>query len=190
MLISVTVIIFFLLLLNEIWWRRRKVHNEFSRKFIHLTVGCFVAAWPFILSWRQIQLLSLAFVIVILISKHFKIFQAIHSVQRPTWGEIFFAVSVGLITLLTHNKWIYAAAALQMGLADGLAAIVGSRYGWQRYKIFSSTKSIVGSLTFFITSVIILLAYNHFSHNHLSLTFIALASLSAALLENISIVGV
>ncbi|MEJ0072596.1 MAG: hypothetical protein WDN27_00660 [Candidatus Saccharibacteria bacterium] len=57
--------------------------------------------------------------------------------QRPTYGEIFFALIVGLLTFITSAKAIYAAAILQMSLADGFAAIIGSRFGRDnKYHVF------------------------------------------------------
>src|SRR5665213_2636370 len=159
-LILTMLAVFVILVCNELWWRARVVHSEFSRKFVHITVGSFVAAWPFFLSWHEIEGLSLAFLVVVSASKFLKVFQAIHSVQRPTWGELFFAVSVGMVALITHNKWIYAAALLQMALADGMAAIIGVQYGnRQKYLVFGHPKSVAGTLTFFIVSIAILLAF-------------------------------
>ena len=88
-LILTILTVFILLVANELWWRRKKVQDEFSRKFIHITVGSFVAFWPFFLDWNDIKLLSIAFIVVVLASKQLKVFQAIHSVQRPTHGELF-----------------------------------------------------------------------------------------------------
>jgi phytol kinase len=184
-LILVLLIVFALLVANEAWWRRRRTHDEFSRKFIHITVGSFVAFWPFLLSWRQIQLLSVAFVCVVLVSKYFKVFQAIHSVQRPTWGELFFAASVGIIATLTNDAWVYAAALLQMSLADGMAAIIGVQYGLKgrgRYTVFGATKTVIGSCTFFITSFIILAIFKQIAEPPLSLSLIAGISLIATAL--------
>lgn len=182
--------VFIALVVNELWWRKHTAANELSRKFIHIGVGSFVAFWPFYLSWGQIELLSLAFLAVVLISRQLKIFRAIHSVQRPTWGEVFFAISVGLIALMTHNKWIYMAALLQMSLADGLAAIVGLRYGRrQNYIVFGHTKSVVGTLTFFVVSVVILLGFSHFSGINLEFRWITGAAILASLLENLSVQG-
>jgi phytol kinase len=183
-------LVFIVLVLNEIIWRKRRTHSEFSRKFVHVTVGCFVAFWPFFLSWHQIEFLSLAFLVVVSASKFIHIFNAIHSVQRPTWGEVCFALSVGLVAIATHNKWIYMASLLQMGLADGLAAIVGVQFGKSNnYSFFGHTKSILGTLTFFVCSVVILVIYTHFSGNHLSGLFIAGLALLSSLLENASVQG-
>jgi dolichol kinase len=116
-------IVFGLLLLSEWGWRNHWLHGEVGRKFVHVTVGTFVAFWPYFLDWTEIRLLSLAFFVVVLASMHLGVFKAIGSVQRPTYGEIFFALSVGLLTIITTSKGIYAAAILQMALADGFAAI-------------------------------------------------------------------
>ena len=115
-LILTILFIFAILLINEIWWRKQRVHNEISRKFVHVTVGTFVAFWPFFLTWQEIRILSIAFIVCVLVSKQLKIFQAIHSVQRPTYGEVLFAAAVGAIALITQNEWIYMAAVLQMSL--------------------------------------------------------------------------
>ncbi len=180
-----------ILVLNEVLWQKKDVHGEFSRKFVHVSVGSFVACWPFYLSWRQIEILGLAFLVGVTISKYLKIFQAIHSVQRPTLGEAFFAISIIALAFMTHNKWIYAAAALQMGLADGLAAIVGLRYGRrQSYVILDHTKSVIGTLTFFIVAVLILLAFSHYSGITLSDKRILTTAAIASVLENVAVVGI
>lgn len=190
LLLLTLITVFALLMVNELWWRTHHTHGEFSRKFIHITVGCFVAGWPFFLSWHEIELLSVAFVVVVGLSKYLNIFQAVHSAQRPTWGELFFALAVGLIALVTHDKWVYAAALLQMGLADGLAAVIGVRYGNRlKYLIFQHPKSVAGTLTFFVTSLGILLAFNHWGHEPLSLVFILAVTSLATVLENLAVFG-
>jgi phytol kinase len=182
--------IFILLVANEVWWRKQNKQGEISRKFIHITVGSFVAVWPFYLNWDQIRLMSLAFCVVVLLAKQLNLFKATRSVQRPTYGQILFAISVGILTFVTHNKWIYAAAILEMALCDGLAAVIGLKVGGKlKYRILGNTKSVAGTLTFFIVSVLVLIAYTNFSHMHLSIAWILLASSGASLIENVGIYG-
>ncbi len=179
-----------LLIISEIGWRRHWLHGEVGRKFVHVSVGTFVAFWPYFLDWTEIRLLSLAFFFVVLAAMHLGVFQAIRSVQRPTYGEIFFALSVGLLTLVTESKGIYAAAILQMALADGFAAIVGGRYGREnKYRMFGRTKSLVGSGTFLVISLGILIGYSQFSDNGLAWELIFLTALGATLFENIASLG-
>jgi phytol kinase len=187
--LAVTVIVILcILLLNEWWWHGR-THGEISRKFVHITVGTFVAFWPLFLTWKQIELLSLVFALVVLVSQKLNIFRAIHSVQRPTWGEIYFAISVGAVAFLTHNPAIYAVALLHMSLADGFAAIVGVKYGARRaYHVLGATKSVAGSLTFLVVSLAILGAYcAHTGTNFLP--YMPLLAVSATILENIAVRG-
>lgn len=184
-------VVFVVLVLNELMWRKRKAHGEFSRKFVHVTVGSFVAFWPFFLSWRQIELLSLAFVAGVLVSQALNIFNAIRSVQRPTWGELCFALSVGIVAFATHDKWVYMASILIMGLADGLAAVVGVRFGRSNsYTIMGHSKSMAGTLTFFVSSLLILVVFGHFSHSALNLPGMLGISAIASMLENASVQGV
>ena len=189
--LATVALVFLLLMGSELWWRKRRPDSELSRKFVHLTVGSFVAFWPFFLSWNEIRILSAAFIVVVLLSKWLNIFQAIHSVQRPTWGEIYFALVVGLLTFVTHSKSIYAAALLQMSLADGMAAIVGVEYGIKRgkeYLVFGHPKTLIGTLTFLLISWAILFGYSA-DVSRLSLVYVASFGAGAAIIENLAVAG-
>jgi dolichol kinase len=184
--------VFIMLCLSEYGWRRGYMTSEVGRKFVHITVGSFVAFWPFFLSWNQIRLLSLAFIVAVILSKVFNIFSAIHSVQRPTYGEFFFAIVVGLLTFITHSKAIYAAALLQMSVADGMAAIVGVEYGikqqrW-RYHVFGHAKTVIGTATFFVISCAILFGYSA-DTMRLALYWVPVIALGTTALENVGIGG-
>lgn len=178
------------LLVSEFWWRKHIKHSEFSRKSVHITVGSFVAFWPFYLTWDQIRLMSLGFLIVVSVSKYFRLFRAIHSVQRPTMGELYFALAAGAVTYLTHDHWIYTTALLQMSLADGFAAVMGVRYGRQSYLVFGHRKSLVGTVTFFLTSLAILVSYTLVTPAHLGPMFMIGAAALAAIVENLAVAGV
>jgi len=178
---------FAVLCMGEYGWRKGWLKNEIGRKFTHIMVGSFVAFWPLFLSWYQIFFLSATFVVVVGVSKYFGIFRAIHSVQRPTWGEVFFAVSVGLLALLTRDGWMYMAALLHMSLADGLAAIIGTQFGKKnRYSVLGHTKSIVGSAAFFVISIAILVGYSIGTDTHISIGLLLWTSFVATVLENAS----
>ena len=43
-----------LLLFAEYIARTRNIHTELTRKFVHMSVGTFVAFWPFFSSWHEI----------------------------------------------------------------------------------------------------------------------------------------
>ena len=77
-----------------------------------------------------------------------------------------------------------------MSLADGLAAIIGTRYGnKQKYAVFGYTKSIVGTVTFFVVSFSILMAYSYYAASSLSFAWIVGISVLASIVENLAIRG-
>jgi len=178
------------LLISEYGWRKHWLANEVGRKFVHITVGSFVAFWPFFMSWNEIRWLSLAFLVVVIISDRLKVFHAINSVQRPTYGQILFAISVGLLTFITHSKAIYAAAILQMSLADGFAAVVGTRYGRDnKYYVFGHQKSIAGTVTFAVIALVVLTGYGIFAVAGLPVAHILIGVLVGTIAENIASLG-
>lgn len=179
-----------LLLGNEFWWRHKASHGEHHRKLVHMLVGTFVAFWPFYLSWTDIRIISLAFLLGVALSKGLNIFASIHEVERFSVGEICFALSVGVLTFITHTDWIYAASILLMSLADGAAAIVGLHFGRNNsYKVFGYKKSLAGTGTFFIVSLAILFAAKFMSGSSIALWVIPVASIIATGVENITIYG-
>ncbi len=188
-LVISVIVILTLICISELLWRLRNIETEFTRKFVHISVGTFVAFWSLYLSRYQIILLSIAFVVVVVISRYVKLFQAIHSVQRPTWGELLFAASVGLLAYVASTHWIYSSALLIMSIADGMAAVIGMKFGKSnRYSIFGYAKSIAGTVTFFIVTMIILSTYAIFTPGIFSIWFIGIA-LVATLLENVAVRG-
>lgn len=190
MIIAACLLVFAVLVFAEYGWRRGWLKNEFGRKFVHIVVGSFVAFWPLFLSWNQILFLSLAFVVVVSISKYLGIFKAIHAVQRPTAGEVFFALSVGILALLTYDGWIYLAALLHMSLADGMAALVGMKWGKSnKYKILGHTKSYAGTATFFVVSLGIIAVYSMSSGQVVPVASIVAISVGATILENLGLRG-
>lgn len=181
-----------LLLLTEYLWRSNSLRGESARKLIHIFVGTYVAFWPFLISFEAIQLISAAFLLVIALSLKFGIFKAIHGVSRRTWGEVMFAVGIGLIAVLTNEPWIFAACILHMSLADGLAALSGRRWGKSnRYHIDRYEKSIVGTSVFWVCSLLItaLAVANIPELKHNIGTYLLWLPFATSITENIGING-
>ena len=188
-LVISVIVVLTLICISELLWRVRDIDPEYTRKFVHISAGTFVAFWSLYLSRYQILLLSAAFVIVVVMSRYIRFFKAIHSVQRPTWGELLFAVAVGSLAFVADSHWIYSAALLIMSVADGMAAVIGMKYGKSnRYSVFGYDKSMAGTLTFFLISMIILTVSAIFTPGIFSVWFIVIA-LVATVLENVSIRG-
>lgn len=153
-------LIFSLLLIAEYLWRTDHLEAETSRKIIHIGVGSFIAFWPLYMSWAQIQLLVGLLFLGILLSYQLGVFGAIHKIKHRSSGELWYPIGIGLAALFTSQPWIFTIAVLHLALADGLASIVGYRFGLRHYQIGQHTKSLLGSFAFFVTSTVLcLLAY-------------------------------
>ncbi|HSX07352.1 MAG TPA: hypothetical protein VLG11_00475 [Candidatus Saccharimonadales bacterium] len=188
-LLTVVVAFIFLAVAEYVARTQRKFHSETMRKTVHIVAGCVVATWPFYFPWWMIGLLGLAALVVIAISLQYKTFHSIYGVNRRSIGEILFAVTIGLLAFLAGNRWIFAAAMLHLGLADGLAAIIGVKYGKRnRYKLLGYYKSWVGTATFFAVSAIIMIAYAAVTHSH-DFTLLASVPLLTTLVENFAVAG-
>jgi phytol kinase len=189
-ILLVVAAVFAALLYIEYLTRTKGMHAELSRKLVHITVGTFAAFWPFFLSWRQIQVLSIIFLIGMVMSVRLHLFRSIHDVERTAAGEILAVTIVGLLSFLTTSEWVFMAAMLHLSLADGLAAIVGVMYGKHNsYKVFGETRSLAGNLAFFFTSVLIMVAYAAFSGASYSSITVLWLPVAATLLENVAVRG-
>jgi len=186
----VVVLTFAILVYAEWLARAKRIHTELTRKLVHILVGTFVAFWPFFLSWNEIEFLSVAFLIVVSLSIKFDIFKSIHAVKRNAVGELLFAVVIGILAYSITAPWVFAAAMLNLSLADGIAAIVGLGWGERNnYKVLGHTKIVAGSMAFFITSLIIMIVYSVFSHSGVGLLTIILLPAVATVAENIAVQG-
>lgn len=150
-----------ILLLGEYFWRKHILAGEFARKFIHISAATFAAFWPFFVPRLYIAILSIVFVVALVIIKKLGLFKSLHSVQRATYGEIWYAVSIGALALIFKSDAIFMVAVLHMALADGFAAVigVGLNHKAKRFIFNGFTKSIAGSLTFVVISFVLNFAY-------------------------------
>jgi phytol kinase len=185
------VVVFLILVFAEYLSRYKAIHSELTRKLVHVLVGTFVAFWPFFLSWRQIQVISIGFLVVVGVSIKLDIFRSVHAVKRNSSGELLFAIVIGLLAFITTSEWVFMAAMLHLSLGDGLAAIVGLLWGDDnKYRIFGHTKTVAGSLAFFFTSLIIMVCYAAFSGASYSATTLVWLPVAATAAENVAVQGV
>lgn len=148
--------IFGLLMIAEFLGRHKVLKGESHRKFLHITAGCFIASWPWLISWETIKIIGLMMVAVTIFNRYANLFNYRAKVGRVSDGDIFFAISVALLPFLTTNKIFFAIAMLEVALADGLAAVGGKLYGkkWG-YKVLGHKKTLIGSMIFWLTSLCI-----------------------------------
>ncbi len=157
-----------ILISGEILWRKKILKGEYARKFVHITSATFAAFWPLFMSRTAIAAMSLIFVAVLVAVKQLKLFKSLRSVRRATYGEMWYALGIGICALLFTSDAVYAVAILHMALADGFAAIVGVGLGKKANKFTynGSKKSIEGTLTFVAISFFLNAGYWMYFSDH------------------------
>ena len=155
------VAVWVLFILAIAWGVNRLAHKdpEIVRKIVHIGTGnVILLAW-----WLNIPAsigitASILASAVTLLSYRFPILPGINSVGRQSLGTFFYSVSFGI---LIASFWYlqqpqYAALGiLVMTWGDGLAALIGQRFGKHKYKVFGVQKSWEGSLTMTFVSYLV-----------------------------------
>lgn len=154
-----------IVLTAELLHRYTSTDPEKIRKVVHIGTGqvILLAWWLEIPAWVGITASILASTVTLL-SYKFPILPGINSVGRKSLGTFFYAVSIGILVAWfwqIQQPQYAAIGILVMTWGDGLAALIGQKYGKHPYKIGGIQKSWEGSLTmalvsFLVTSLILL----------------------------------
>jgi phytol kinase len=145
-----------IVLTAELLHRYTATSPEQVRKVVHIGTGnVILLAWLLQLpAWVGIGSAVVA-AIVTLISYRLPILPGVNSVGRKSLGTFFYAVSIGVLTAIfwpLQLPYYAVIGILIMAWGDGLAAIIGQKYGKHPYTIVGNTKSWEGTLTMLIVS--------------------------------------
>lgn len=144
---------------GEILRRFAKLPVEYTRKFAHVGAGFVVIAFPWMFSsvWT-VSVLAFAFFGVLVIGRLTGQLDSVHGVRRRTSGAYYYPFAVlGTFWLSGGDPVLYCAPIAVMALADTGAAIVGTRGGRHRYRVYDGHRSLEGSVTFFGLAFAVLL---------------------------------
>lgn len=155
-IITVPVYVGAIVLTAELLHRYTDTAPERVRKVVHIGTGnVILLAWLLELpAWVGITSAILA-AIVTLISYQLPILPGVNSVGRKSLGTFFYAVSIGVVSAVfwpLQLPYYGAIGILIMAWGDGLAAIVGQKYGKHPYTIVGNTKSWEGTITMLLVS--------------------------------------
>jgi phytol kinase len=132
---------------------------EIVRKIVHIGTGnvILIAWWLDIPASLGITASILASAITLL-SYRLPILPGINSVGRQSLGTFFYSVSFGILIAwfwYLQQPQYAALGILIMTWGDGLAALIGQRFGKHKYKVFGTEKSWEGSLTMMLVSYVV-----------------------------------
>ncbi|MFM9422094.1 MAG: hypothetical protein RIR06_555 [Bacteroidota bacterium] len=171
----------------EIMYRFFSVQAEYTRKWVHVGTGLLTFLFPIFLSnqWWVLLLCS-SFALILVGSLKYGFLPSINAVERKTWGSLCYPLAVYTCFLIYVWKGDYHYFYLPitiLAVSDPLAALLGKRLNWIPYRVFSQSKSVSGSIAFFVSAFCICYFTNAFTQ----LTGISFASF--ALIAFVSTLG-
>jgi phytol kinase len=158
-LLGVSVWLGLVLLAAELVARFGPEDREISRKIVHIGVGnvILLAWWLDIPAWVGVSA-AFAASIVTLSSYWYPVLASVSEVGRKSFGTFFYSVSIGIVIAYFWPLGLSAHAVLGvlvMTWGDGLAALVGRRFGKHLYQVWGMTKSWEGTGMMAIASLIV-----------------------------------
>lgn len=159
----------------ELMYHRWKIKGEITRKFVHLLSGVMAFTFPYLLvHFWVVLILGIGFFLVLRLSDRWGFLPSINDIDRASTGSLIFPFMLILAYFAytyTGSEVYYYVPIMIVAFADAAAALVGERWKTPNTKIFGATKSIGGSLTFFIVAFamtyILLFIYDDFSINRM-----------------------
>ncbi len=141
--------------------RRFSLPTALTRRVIHAGTSIVATIAPLFISREEIIVVSIVFAAALLAGHRSRFFSAIHAVTRSTFGEVYLPLGVAIAALifLPDNRSAFQFGVLVMGIADPLAGLIGEQFGTRRNQLLNNSKSLEGSLAFFISSLILTLLF-------------------------------
>lgn len=190
-LIVASIYILVIFLTSKLFEKKGK---EVTRKYIHIMLSnIWFISMAFFDNFIIAAILPMLFVIINSLSYKFNLIKIMEREDKKEGiGTVYYAISLTVLSLVTFyiNKPILALPGiLIMGYGDGLAAVIGQKVKSKSFNILGSTKSIAGSATMFIVSLIIsILIFSFIGIEYLILKAFLIAII-ATILEAISVKG-
>lgn len=129
---------------------------DFTRKFVHIAVGMWAVGTVLLFQNRWMAVIPPAFFIILnYVSYRQGAFKAIESKDKSNLGTVYFPLSFSIVILLL---WDYpnllVATLMPLTWGDAMAAILGKAYGHIKYTTSGHTRSVEGSVSMFLFSLI------------------------------------
>ena len=184
--------LFSIFLISIVFKKFNENSKEIVRKIIHIGIGPLIPIAQFLKIDQNSALVFTGFVsLTVLINYTYRIFPTIEDVERKSYGTFFYCLSLFILISLFWNKDPYSLITgfFIMTFGDGLAGLLGKSFNSKNWIFFKQKKSLFGTMTMFLTSLIIVYSIGYAQQNSFSLNYFTIAFF-ATLLEQFSVLGI
>lgn len=151
-----------------------KSGKEASRKYIHIMLSnWWFIAMIFFDNWIWASILPAIFIVINYMSYKNGIIKVMErdkkDKNKDSLGTVYYAISLLILTITTFgildNPFIGLCGILVMGYGDGLAAVLGKSIKSRVFKIRGNKKSIIGSFTMFVVTLLIVSSFLNYANS-------------------------
>ena len=189
-LIGIYIVLIFLI--SKLFKNFYPRNQELLRKIIHIGMGPLIPLSKFLnIEQSAAQYFAGGMSVLIIINYIYKLFPIIEDIDRKSFGTFFYCFSLLILISLFWEKDPLALTAgfLIMTFGDGLAGLIGKNFRSTSWEIFNQKKSLIGTTTMFITSLLVVFSLGSINNIDFNFYYFGIALL-ATLLEQISIIGI
>jgi len=194
-MIKLTVILLYLFsifLISIVFKKYNEDSKEIVRKIIHIGIGPLIPIAQFLKINQNSALIFTGIVsLMVFINYTYKLFPTIEDDERKSYGTLFYCLSLFFLIYLFWDKDPYALISgfFIMTFGDGLAGLIGKSFDSKSWIFFKQKKSLYGTITMFLTSLIVVCSIGYSQQNSLNLNYFTIAFI-ATLLEQFSVLGI
>lgn len=177
--------------LSELIYRKTGTETEITRKMVHVLGGIICILFPFIFTevW-PVAVLAALFVGIIWFSKRKGYLPSIHKVERHTQGSYLYPMAILLcfwVYILNGSILYFFIPVIILAVSDPSAAFFGKLFPYGKYTFWRETKTLLGSLAFFFSAVVIVIICLHYERLPIikNWEFITIVALSGSLAEGL-----
>ncbi len=179
-------------LVSIVFKKYNENRREIVRKIIHIGIGPLIPIAQFLKIDQNSALIFTGIVsLMVFINYNYRLFPTIEDVERKSYGTLFYCLSLFILIFLFWEKDPYALITgfFLMTFGDGLAGLIGKSFNSKSWIFFKQKKSLIGTLTMFLTSLIVVCSIGYTQQNSFNLNYFTIAFF-ATLLEQFSVLGI
>jgi dolichol kinase len=154
-------------------------------------VGNVLFILPIFDTWWVMSLLAAApFIVLTFLMSPYSPIKSIRNRMSESGhglGLVYYSISWTVLALLFFNQpWIIAIGIAAMSYGDGMASLIGMKYGKRKYNLTGDVKSFEGSAAMFLVLLVTLVIVLFYYQVNINLSVIVAVALVATILEGIT----
>ncbi len=184
--------LFLIFLISIVFKKYKEESREIVRKIIHIGIGPLIPIAQFLKIDQNSALIFTGIVsLMVFINYTYKLFPTIEDVDRKSYGTLFYCLSLFILIFLFWDKDPYALMTgfFIMTFGDGLAGLIGKSFNSKSWIFFKQKKSLFGTMTMFLTSLLVVYSIGYAQQNSFTLNYFTIAFF-ATVLEQFSVLGI